>query len=176
MRVPDLRGTFVTLTAWPRAHNLVHRGPYGTSLDRDDQPLRAWRSKLRRARPPGPRPAHRSDQRAGPAHEPISRHRACGRRVGHRVRRRTGFLNEYERPQRDSNPCYSLERAVSWAGLDDGDRGRHLYPEAFGWATLCEPLAFEPRDVEHRSEGVEGSLPIAGDDPCGISRFRPGRP
>jgi len=26
------------------------------------------------------------------------------------------------RPQRDSNSCYSLERAVSWAGLDDGDR------------------------------------------------------
>ena len=25
------------------------------------------------------------------------------------------------RPQGDSNPCYSLERAVSWAGLDDGD-------------------------------------------------------
>ena len=25
------------------------------------------------------------------------------------------------RPQRDSNSCYSLERAVSWAGLDDGD-------------------------------------------------------
>jgi hypothetical protein len=26
-----------------------------------------------------------------------------------------------QRPQGDSNPCYSLERAVSWAGLDDGD-------------------------------------------------------
>lgn len=26
------------------------------------------------------------------------------------------------RPQGDSNPCYSLERAVSWAGLDDGDK------------------------------------------------------
>src|SRR6478735_531999 len=25
------------------------------------------------------------------------------------------------RPQGDSNPCYSLERAVSWAWLDDGD-------------------------------------------------------
>lgn len=25
------------------------------------------------------------------------------------------------RPRRDSNPCYSLERAVSWAWLDDGD-------------------------------------------------------
>ncbi len=30
------------------------------------------------------------------------------------------------RPQRDSNPCYSLERAVSWAGLDDGDLGGRL--------------------------------------------------
>ena len=27
------------------------------------------------------------------------------------------------RPQRDSNSCYSLERAVSWAWLDDGDGG-----------------------------------------------------
>ena len=30
-------------------------------------------------------------------------------------------LSDYQRPQRDSNPCYSLERAVSWAWLDDGD-------------------------------------------------------
>ncbi len=29
---------------------------------------------------------------------------------------------ERQRPQRDSNPCYSLERAVSWAGLDDRDQ------------------------------------------------------
>jgi len=29
---------------------------------------------------------------------------------------------EYDwRPQGDSNPCYRRERAVSWAGLDDGD-------------------------------------------------------
>ena len=28
---------------------------------------------------------------------------------------------DFLRPQRDSNSCYSLERAVSWAGLDDGD-------------------------------------------------------
>src|SRR2546426_1295860 len=27
------------------------------------------------------------------------------------------------RPQRDLNPCYRLERAVSWARLDDGDAG-----------------------------------------------------
>lgn len=33
---------------------------------------------------------------------------------------------ENGRPQRDSNPCYSLERAVSWAGLDDGDRQGRL--------------------------------------------------
>ena len=26
------------------------------------------------------------------------------------------YYRENERPQRDSNPCYSLERAVSWAG------------------------------------------------------------
>ena len=32
-----------------------------------------------------------------------------------RIKRKRG------RPQRDSNPCYSLERAVSWAWLDDGD-------------------------------------------------------
>ena len=25
------------------------------------------------------------------------------------------------RPRRDLNPCYRRERAVSWAGLDDGD-------------------------------------------------------
>jgi len=30
-------------------------------------------------------------------------------------------LLDLQRPQGDSNPCYSLERAVSWAGLDDGD-------------------------------------------------------
>ena len=30
-------------------------------------------------------------------------------------------IDESERPQRDLNPCYSLERAVSWAELDDGD-------------------------------------------------------
>ena len=29
-----------------------------------------------------------------------------------------------ERPQRDLNPRNSLERAGSWAGLDDGDRCR----------------------------------------------------
>ncbi len=27
------------------------------------------------------------------------------------------------RPRRDLNPCYRRERAVSWAGLDDGDAG-----------------------------------------------------
>ena len=26
-----------------------------------------------------------------------------------------------KRPQRDLNPCYRRERAVSWAGLDDRD-------------------------------------------------------
>src|SRR5439155_5527138 len=31
------------------------------------------------------------------------------------------------RPQRDLNPCYRLERAVSWARLDDGDN-RGAYP------------------------------------------------
>ena len=35
-------------------------------------------------------------------------------------------VSEKRRPQRDSNPCYSLERAVSWAGLDDGDRQGRL--------------------------------------------------
>jgi hypothetical protein len=34
----------------------------------------------------------------------------------------TDVLFLIQRPQRDSNPCYSLERAVSWAWLDDGDR------------------------------------------------------
>lgn len=33
-------------------------------------------------------------------------------------------MTELLRPQRDSNPRYSLERAVSWAGLDDGDPER----------------------------------------------------
>ena len=28
------------------------------------------------------------------------------------------------RPQRDSNPRYRLERAMSWAGLDDGDMSK----------------------------------------------------
>ncbi len=32
-----------------------------------------------------------------------------------------GIVQQKWRPRRDSNPCYSLERAVSWAGLDDGD-------------------------------------------------------
>jgi integrase len=36
------------------------------------------------------------------------------------------------RPQGDSNPCYSLERAVSWAGLDDGDLVRR------GGKIVCE--------------------------------------
>jgi hypothetical protein len=58
-----------------------------------------------------------------------------------------------ERPQRDSNPCYSLERAVSWAGLDDGDRGRHLYPEARGWATLCKRRG-QGADVGFRGAGA----------------------
>jgi len=40
-----------------------------------------------------------------------------GPRVGQRITNQ----QDYWRPQGDSNPCYSLERAVSWAGLDDGD-------------------------------------------------------
>jgi hypothetical protein len=32
------------------------------------------------------------------------------------------LLTKRQRPQRDSNPRNSLERAGSWAGLDDGDR------------------------------------------------------
>jgi hypothetical protein len=43
-----------------------------------------------------------------------------GPEVGHR----SDFQQETLRPQGDSNPCYSLERAVSWAGLDDGDFGQ----------------------------------------------------
>ena len=31
---------------------------------------------------------------------------------------------EVWRPRRDLNPCYRRERAVSWAGLDDGDAVR----------------------------------------------------
>ena len=30
-----------------------------------------------------------------------------------------------KRPVRDSNPCYSLERAVSWTGLDERDRSNN---------------------------------------------------
>jgi hypothetical protein len=33
-----------------------------------------------------------------------------------------GNTKKHGRPQRDSNPRNSLERAGSWAGLDDGDR------------------------------------------------------
>jgi hypothetical protein len=31
------------------------------------------------------------------------------------------ILDSIWRPRRDLNPCYRRERAVSWAGLDDGD-------------------------------------------------------
>jgi hypothetical protein len=35
---------------------------------------------------------------------------------GPEVGQRSRIKQENRRPQRDSNPCYSLERAVSWAG------------------------------------------------------------
>lgn len=52
---------------------------------------------------------------------------AAGRRSKHR--QLVGITQEL-RPQRDSNPRSSLERAESWAGLDDGDRrcGAGTYP------------------------------------------------
>ena len=76
------------------------------------------------------------------------------------------FYTQTKRPQRDSNPCYSLERAVSWAGLDDGDRGRPLYSEARGWATLCDALADWP------SPGVErgAAQPISTSTAVMLSR------
>src|SRR5579864_2997342 len=33
---------------------------------------------------------------------------------------------EYWRPRRDLNPCYRRERAMSWAGLDDGDAAKQF--------------------------------------------------
>ena len=41
--------------------------------------------------------------------------------VGHGWASTSRNIEKNGRPQGDSNPCYSLERAVSWAGLDDGD-------------------------------------------------------
>ena len=41
--------------------------------------------------------------------------------VGHGWAITSRNVEKRRRPQGDSNPCYSLERAVSWAGLDDGD-------------------------------------------------------
>src|SRR5208282_218440 len=41
--------------------------------------------------------------------------------TGGPARAETARVPFHERPQRDSNPRNSLERAGSWAGLDDGD-------------------------------------------------------
>src|SRR6266571_7212994 len=65
------------------------------------------------------------------------------------------------RPQRDLNPCYRLERAVSWARLDDGDV-RGAYPSMRRRApdrlvrnllrrsqSLCEHCTIEVPDGAH---------------------------
>lgn len=44
------------------------------------------------------------------------------------------------RPRRDSNPCYRRERAVSWAGLDDGDALEGYPYEACSLSTLSTSL------------------------------------
>jgi site-specific DNA recombinase len=55
------------------------------------------------------------------------------------------------RPQGDSNPCYSLERAVSWAGLDDGDLAFRA-AEHNPWGGLRQP----------NSESFAGGVLIVG--------------
>ncbi len=52
------------------------------------------------------------------------------------------FLGYVWRPQGDSNPRYRRERAVSWAGLDDGDVGFRIVD--FGLRIELFPCSFNP--------------------------------
>src|SRR5439155_16093073 len=59
------------------------------------------------------------------------------------------------RPQRDLNPCYRLERAVSWARLDDGDTGlTPIYDlAATNFATVFAAVASRPSEARRASSG-----------------------
>jgi integrase len=69
-------------------------------------------------------PTEKPEGNAGPNRATVLAHPTAKSLRGFRKR---------QRPQRDLNPCYSLERAVSWAELDDGDESQ---PPGLGARTI----------------------------------------
>jgi Phage integrase family len=116
IRVHDLRGTFVTVS-------LANGKSESWISDRTGHHSSAMIKKYKRvARSiPRTRRRHTDAARRRVARTSGSDRWALRRGPGQNLAQRSDSQQKTQRPQGDSNPCYSLERAVSWAGLDDGD-------------------------------------------------------
>jgi hypothetical protein len=121
IRVHDLRGTFVTLSlANGRSESWIAdrtRHPSSAMINRYKRTARSF-AELELG---SPDPLIEALPELLQLESPSTGSRPPASACSAECAGERGFLNDSKRPQRDSNPCYSLERAVSWAGLDDGD-------------------------------------------------------
>src|ERR1039458_5051799 len=67
------------------------------------------------------------------------------------------------RPRRDLNPCYRRERAVSWAGLDDGDASiagaEEARPRAISDFNSRQRIAYSGQRIECGGQGAGDRAP-----------------
>ena len=123
----DLRRTFITLAQVDGARRdlleTITHGPRGNIINvYTTFPWPALCAEVAKLKIEEHRWGHETGVARPDLFGPRSRRRtaiACYRSC-YRVSETGGTVGEKVRPQRDSNPRSCLERALSWAGLDDG--------------------------------------------------------